>query len=88
MNDLKETMDAILRHDMEFRYGLLDRMRCDCLYYLGNGHRLKKYLWAGDERLHIAVMRALHNSFPENGKPVWLSIADIEYFEREILRSA
>ena len=84
MKGLNETMNDILRNDMGFRYRLLDRMRCDCLYYIGNGNRLKKYLWAREERLHIAVMRALYISFPEDGKPVWISMADIDYFEREM----
>lgn len=85
MKDLKEIMDDLLRHEMRFRYMILDRMRCDCLFYLGNGHRLKKYLWAGDEKLHIEVMRALHNSFPEGEKPEWLSLDDIDNFEREMV---
>ena len=33
-----------------FKYMLLDRMKQDCNYYLGNGNRLKKYLWANDEK--------------------------------------
>ena len=30
-------MDDILNKDEKFRYMLLDRMRTDCEYYLGNG---------------------------------------------------
>ena len=32
-----------------FDYMLLDRLRSDCDYYLGNGGRLDKWLWAGSK---------------------------------------
>ena len=42
-------MDDILNKDEKFRYMLLDRMRTDCEYYLGNGGRNARDLWAGGE---------------------------------------
>jgi hypothetical protein len=39
------TIEEVLKHDEKFRYMLLDRMKMDCLYFLGNGNRCKKYLW-------------------------------------------
>lgn len=68
----------------EFKYMLLDRMKADCGYYLGNGNRSKKYLWAGDEKEHIEDMKALYNSFSDENKPEWLTMADIEAFEKEM----
>lgn len=68
-----------------FKYMLLSRMQSDCNFYLGNGNRNAKYLWAEDEQDHIANMKALWNSFPEDGKPEWLSMEDIERFEKEMV---
>ena len=33
-----------------FRYMLLDRLRQDCLYFLGFGNRCERCLWAGNIR--------------------------------------
>lgn len=68
-----------------YKYMLLDRMKTDCNYYLGNGNRLKKYLWAEDEKEHIEDMKALWNSFPENEKPEWLTLEQIEDYERKMI---
>ena len=53
----------ILSQDERFRYQLLDRMGMDCRYYLGYGNRCAKFLWAGDEKLQIAYMKAIWDSF-------------------------
>lgn len=74
-------MDDILNKDVKFRYMLLDRMRTDCEYYLGNGHRNAKDLWAGDEQLQIEYMAALYNSFDEDSKPQWLTLDEIYEFK-------
>lgn len=74
----------ILNRDETFRYMLLDRMRADCEYYLGNGNRLAKHLWAGNEVDQIACMKALWNSFGEEGKPEWLSYDKILDYEKQI----
>lgn len=67
-----------------FKYMMLDMMKQDCNYYLGNGNKLKKVLWANDEKEHIENMKALWNSFPENEKPEWLTIEQIEEYEKEM----
>lgn len=67
-------MEEILNKDERFRYMLLDRMRTDCEYYLGNGGRNAKDLWAGDEQLQIEYMAALYNSFDEDSKPSGLPL--------------
>lgn len=68
-----------------YKYMLLCRMKEDCNSYLGNGNRNAKYLWSKDETEHIANMKALWNSFPEDEKPEWLSMGDIEKFEKEMI---
>ena len=72
----------ILRHDARFRYMLLRRMQEDCRYYLGNGNRYAEPLWAGDEARQIEVMKALWNSFPENEKPEWCTMEQIENYAK------
>lgn len=72
---------SILQHDEKFRYQLLDRMRSDCDYFLGNGNRLDKFLWAGNVESQIAYMKALYNSFSDDKKPEWISLEDINNYE-------
>ena len=70
--------------DKEFRYQLLDRLRQDCEYYLGNGHRNPKHLWSGDEEGHIRDMKALYKTFDRDERPEWLSWRDILNYERQM----
>lgn len=81
-------IEEILQHGEEFRYMMLDRMRADCEYYLGNGGRHTKYLWGENEVDHIANMKALWKSFPEDGKPEWLSYEKIEEYEKKMCPEA
>lgn len=73
-----------IQPDDSFKYMLLDRMRTDCNYYL-DGHQHKNVLWAEDEAEHIADMEALYNSFPNDKKPLWITMADIEEYKRKIV---
>ena len=75
------------RNDFRFNYMLLDRCKQDCLYFLGNGNCKEKDLWAGNVPAHIAKMKELWNSFPENMKPEWLSMKEIEAFEEAMLEN-
>ncbi len=67
-----------------YKYMLLDRMKQDCKYFLGNGNRNEKYLWSSSVQEHIANMKALWNSFPTDQKPEWCTYEDIEKFGREM----
>lgn len=68
--------------DNEFNYQLLDRLRTDCEYFLGNGNRNVKHLWAGNVEDQIAKMKELYNTLPE--KPDWITMEDIENYEKEM----
>lgn len=72
---------SILQSNETFRYQLLDRMKSDCNYFLSNGSRLNKVLWAGNVESQIAYMKALYNSFPDDKKPEWISLEDINSYE-------
>lgn len=71
--------------DYKNEYQLLDRLRQDCEYYLGNGNRNSKYLWAGSELEQIEKMRELYNKFPDDLKPECITIEDINKYEDKML---
>ena len=78
---LNEDMD-LLSKDATFRYMMLDRLRTDCGYFLGNGNRNEKNLWAGNVEKQIQLMKDLYNSFEE--KPEWISMEEIEKYEKQM----
>lgn len=69
----------------KFNYQMLDRLRMDCEYYLGNGNRNKKHLWAENEIEQIAEMKKIWNGFSDDKKPEWLSWQDILDYEIEMV---
>lgn len=68
----------------KFNYMMLSRLQSDCEYYLGNGKRSDKYLWAGNEEAQIEEMKRLYNSFEDSKKPQWISMEDIEQYEEQM----
>ena len=71
--------------DNHFRYMLLSRMRSDCEYFLSYGCRCDKHLWANNVADQIGYMKALWNSFAEDGKPAWLTMEHILDYEKKML---
>lgn len=84
MKNYEMTREDILKRDDRFRYNLLSRMQSDCEYYLGNGSRHSKHLWAENEKDHIEFMKCLYDSFPDDKKPEWISREQIEFYEKAI----
>lgn len=78
---VKENVNSVTESN-EYDYMLLDRLKQDCKYFLGNGNRAEKHLWAGNVNDQIAKMKELYNKLPE--KPEWLSMEDIENYEKEM----
>jgi hypothetical protein len=70
--------------DNTHNYRLLDRLRSDNDYFLGNGNRSEKHLWAGNVDAQIKEMKRLWNNLPENAKPEWLSMDDILEYEQKM----
>lgn len=70
--------------DIKFRYMLLDRMRSDCDYFLGYGHFCVDHLWAGNVADQIGYMKALWESFPAGMKPEWLTMEQINSYEKQM----
>ena len=83
-NYLKESIEDVLKKDDEFRYQLLGRLKSDCDYYLDNGNRNDKHLWAGNVKDQIQTMKDLYNSFSDDMKPEWISLEDIDNYEKEM----
>ena len=67
--------------DEKFRYMMLSRLKQDCDYYLGNGNRSTKYLWAGSEKDQIQEMKTRHKALTDDKKPEWLTWDDILRYE-------
>ncbi len=65
----------------EFCYQMLSRLKSDCNYYLGNGNRFAGHLWAGNERDHITLMKAMWEKFTDDAKPEWLTYKDLLEYE-------
>jgi hypothetical protein len=61
---------------------LLGRLQMDCEYFLGEGLRNKKHLWAESVEEQISEMKSIFNSLAE--KPDWISMEDILRYESEM----
>ena len=83
-NNAEFEKEIVMKNDEKFRYMLLDRMKTDCEYYLGNGNRNKEKLWSRDENDHIKNMISLYRSFGVKGQPEWLSVTDLNYYSKEL----
>ena len=59
---------------------MLSRLKMDCDYYLGTYGCTS--LWGVTIQKHIAEMRRLYDFVPE--KPEWLTIEDIDEYERRM----
>lgn len=70
-----------------FNYMLLSRLQQDCKYYLGNGNRYSKHLWAGNEKEQIEKMKELYNSFKDDKKPEWLTYEQILEYEKLMINN-
>lgn len=68
----------------EYKYMLLDRLKQDCEYFLGNGNGNADTLWAKDIDEQIAKMKELYNSFTDDQKPEWITMEDIDNYEKKM----
>lgn len=69
----------------EYNYMMLGRLQSDCDYYLGYGNRYTNHLYYKDEQEHINEMKKLYNSFDDDKKPEWLTMKQIEEYEKEMV---
>ena len=62
-------------------------MKTDCEYITGSfgpKHRIEDNLWADNASNQIDNMKALWNSFSDEGKPEWLSMEQIDKYEKQL----
>lgn len=90
INDIKEYQNITIEitgrdkessNEEKFNSMMLDRLRCDCEYFLNYGNRSIKILWDDDVSQHISEMKKLHNGFGSEGKPDWLTYEKILEYE-------
>lgn len=77
----KETVNQINQKN-KFNYKFLGRLINDCEFYLGNGNRKVKHLWADTEKEQIEKMKEVYTSFSDNEKPEWLTYEQILQYEK------
>ena len=63
---------------------MLDRLRTDCEYFLGNGNGQEKHLYYKNVEKHIEEMKKIYNSFSADEKPEWLSLEKIEDYNKQM----
>jgi len=87
LNNLIKKSANYLKAEQSHRhiYMMLSRLQMDCEYYLGFGNRVEKYLWGLNVPDHIAEMKKLWNSLPADAKPEWLTMEQIETYEKDML---
>lgn len=78
-------VNEIKKESLKFRYQFLNRLQSDCNYFLGNGGRYEKFLWAQNVPDQIALMREYWHSFSESEKPEWLTLEEIGELEKNML---
>lgn len=76
--------DSFEKKDNRFNYQMLSRLKQDCNYFLGNGNRSERSLWAGSVDGQIAEMKSLWEQFSEDEKPEWLTYEEILDYEKKM----
>lgn len=71
-----------MNENIKNEYLLLNRLVTDCKYFLGNGGRNEKFLWAKSAKAQIAEMKLLYERVPV--KPEWLTMEDIENYAEKM----
>ena len=74
-----------LPRDKAFEYSMLGRLQSDCEYFLGNGNGYEGHLWAHTVEAQIKEMRDRWNAFEDDEKPEWLTMEQINEYEKLML---
>jgi len=76
----------IQANSKENEYMMLDRLRTDCEYFLGNGNGQEKYLYYKNVEKHIEEMKKIYNSFSKEEIPEWLTMEKIEDYKLQMTK--
>ena len=82
-----ECDEPFIRHPRDFDYMMLDRMRSDCDYFLGNGNGYEGHLMYGSVEKICDEMERLWKSFSDEDKPEWLSLEQIKEYRVKMLNA-
>lgn len=80
-----ECDEPYVEHPRKLDYMLLSRYQMDCDYFLGYGNGYEGHLYYHSVEKQIEKMKELWNSFAENEKPQWLTMEQIEKYEKDML---
>lgn len=80
-----ECDEPFVRHPREFDYMMLSRYKSDCDYFLGYGNGYEGHLYYKEVNKHCDEMKKLHDSFPDEDKPEWLTAEQIEQYRTDML---
>lgn len=83
--DIPRIAKAAAENPWRHELMLLDRMRTDCEYFLGNGFGSKRHIWAGSVESQAAAMRSILGNIPEDERPDWMDERTIAEYERAML---
>lgn len=85
LNDGKDyEQGGSIQNPHRHTYMMLSRLQSDCEYFLNHGGRSEKNLWALSVDAQIEEMKNLWNSLPEDAKPEWLTMEQIEEYEKQM----
>ena len=79
LNPLSEREERM--KDFKFDYMMLNRMQMDCKYYKSAAHFNNAH--ASTIRQTIDRMKEIWNKFPKDLKPGWISLEEIEGYEKK-----
>lgn len=70
----------------EFDYMMLSRYKSDCDYFLGYGNGYEGHLYYHSVNKQIEEMKELYNNFSNEEKPEWLTMEQIEDYEKQMIK--
>jgi hypothetical protein len=72
----------VTEESLKFEYMMLGRLKSDVDYYFGYGGESPRNLYYDSIQEHLSEMKKQYNAFPENLKPVWISLEEIVGYEK------
>lgn len=70
----------------KFDYMMLDRLKTDCDYFLGNGDGFLGHLYYKNIDRHIEEMEKIYESFSNEEKPEWINLEDIKNYKEKMTK--
>ena len=82
----EQPVNEVNEKDYTFDYSFLSRLKSDCKYVIDHQISNPRWsLWGITVEKHIEEMRKVYNSFPDDKKPQWITMDDIDNYEKTML---